>query len=185
MAVHQQFLQVSSPATDPRLSASADIRGRRGIRSSGGAPFLASRSPGMAGRCQVGSNGPSARRGLDYAELRSCTPIRTMLDRIAYTPLRICGDQWRGGCPLPSHPRPKPGETCFSVNLQLSCYNCFRCGSAGDQIKFWAALKQLDLYEAGLDLCHEFQLPELLSSSGTCNPKTPFHPATPPATRGS
>ena len=111
--------------------------------------------------------------GLDYAALRSRIPIRAILDRIAYAPLRVRGDQWRGGCPLPTHPQPAPGETCFSVNLQQNCYNCFRCHSGGDQIKFWATFKQLDLYQAGIDLCHEFRLFDLLPSSQTRNSKTP------------
>ena len=183
MAVHKQLLQVSSPATDLRLSAGACVRRRCGIGFR--TPFLASPSPGVATRSQVRGTSHSARGRLDYAELRARIPIRSMLDRIGYTPLRIRGDQWRGACPLPTHPRPTPGETCFSVNVQLSCYNCFRCHSAGDQIRFWAVFKQLELYQAGLDLCHAFQLHELLPPSRICNSKTPPRQATPPATPGS
>jgi DNA primase len=127
---------------------------------------------------------------IDYQQLRARVSIRDVLERIAYEPLIMRGEQWRGACPLPIHALPihglgKPDKTYFSANLQRNGYQCFGCGSSGNQIDLWAALKQLTLKQAGFDLCCEFQHLDLIRYLETCNQKPAPIPTTPPATLGS
>jgi hypothetical protein len=60
-------------------------------------------------------------------------------------------------CPI--HRGDGRGRT-FSVNLSENVFCCFeaRCGKQGDVIDLWAAVKQLSLREAALDLVRTFQL---------------------------
>src|SRR5262249_39531413 len=54
---------------------------------------------------------------------------------------------------------PMGGRT-FSVNLEENVFCCFdrRCGQQGDVIDLWAALHQLDLRAAAVDLVQTFGL---------------------------
>jgi DNA primase len=71
--------------------------------------------------------------------------------------LRGGGPQRRCACPI--HRGDGRGRT-FSVNLSDNVFCCFdsRCGKQGDVIDLWAAVKQLSLREAALDLLHTFNL---------------------------
>jgi DNA primase len=71
--------------------------------------------------------------------------------------LRGSGPQRRCTCPI--HRGDGRGRT-FSVNLEGNVFQCFDagCGQRGDDIDLWAALHQMSLREAALDLVQTFAL---------------------------
>ena len=94
---------------------------------------------------------------IDYAALRAQIPMSRVLELLGFRPARAGGPQLRGPCPLPNCPPVRPPR--FSVNLQRHIYQCFACGSAGNQLDLWAAAHQLLLAVAAVDLCRAAQLP--------------------------
>ena len=94
---------------------------------------------------------------IDYAALRAQIPMSRVLELLGFRPTRACGSQLRGSCPLPNCPPVWPPR--FSVNLQRHAYQCFACGSAGNQLDLWAAAQQLSLPAAAIDLCRVTQTP--------------------------
>jgi DNA primase len=104
---------------------------------------------------------------IDYAALRAQIPMSRVLELLAFCPTRARGPQLRGPCPLPNCPSaPAPD---FSVNLQRHIYQCFVCGSAGNQLDLWAAVHQLSLAAAAVDLCRltHTPVPRRLAASPT------------------
>ncbi len=104
---------------------------------------------------------------LDFAHLRTQLPLIRVLEHLGLlAELRGRGSQRRGPCPV--HAPAGKGRT-FSVHLEQNVFHCFeaRCGIQGDVIDLWAAVKQLPLREAAVDLVHTFNL----------------EPAPPPASR--
>jgi transposase len=95
---------------------------------------------------------------LDFAHLRRQLPVTRVLDQLGLTErLRGSGAQRRCACPI--HRGDGRGRT-FSVNLSDNVFCCFdrRCGQQGDVIDLWAAVRQLSLREAALELVRTFEL---------------------------
>ena len=95
---------------------------------------------------------------LDFEHLKRQLPMARVLDHLGLTArLKGSGPQRRCACPI--HRGDGRGRT-FSVNLEANVYQCFdaRCASQGDVIDLWAALHQLDLRTAALDLVNVFAL---------------------------
>ena len=51
-----------------------------------------------------------------------------------------------------------PTSRCFSINTARNLYQCFKCGSSGNQLDLWAALTKQGLYEASVELCNRLAL---------------------------
>jgi len=98
---------------------------------------------------------------LDFAETRRRISIRQVLELIGYQPCRTAGHQWRGPCPIcqPS-PRLTPGQyaRCFSANVRVNLFQCFRCHRSGNALDLWVDLTGLPLYQATLDLCAKLNI---------------------------
>ena len=93
-----------------------------------------------------------SRRGpVDYAALRQQLTIGQTLDLVGWQPTRQNGPQLRGPCPV--HKSRGPKSRIFSVNTERNIYQCFKCGSKGNQLDLWVAVTGLPLYEAAIDLC--------------------------------
>ena len=91
---------------------------------------------------------------LDFAHLKRQLP----LDQLGLTArLRGRGPQLRCACPI--HRGDGRGMS-FSVNLDEHVFHCFdaACGKQGDVIDLWAAVHQLSLRDAALDLVQTFHL---------------------------
>jgi DNA primase len=43
----------------------------------------------------------------------------------------------------------------FSVNLKTNVCQCFKCGSAGNQLGLYAAVTRKGLYDAAVELCEK------------------------------
>lgn len=92
--------------------------------------------------------------GVDFRQLKTEISMRQVLERLAFEPSSRSGDQWRGPCPI--HKSRSARSRTFSVNLHSQRYFCHRCGSKGNQLELWAAIHNLPLHEAALDLCRAF-----------------------------
>ena len=89
--------------------------------------------------------------GIDYQAVRSLIPMADVLHWIGFTPTTHCGSQLRGPCPLPKCP--SRTQRAFSVHLPKQLYHCFTCRNHGNQLDLWAAVHELNLYNAAVDLC--------------------------------
>lgn len=94
---------------------------------------------------------------LDYAAIRTMIPIHRVLELIDYQPTTRRGQQWRGPCPLGCLPVTRRSRH-FSVHLGRSIFQCFHCGSCGNQLDLWSAITGLKLRPATLDLCHRLHI---------------------------
>jgi transposase len=95
---------------------------------------------------------------IDFAHLKAQLPMLRVLGHLGLTQrLQGSGPQRRCACPI--HAGDGRGRT-FSVNLNDNVFTCFdaRCGKRGDVIDLWAALHQLDLRGAAIDLIRTFGL---------------------------
>lgn len=112
---------------------------------------------------------------IDYAALRTQVPMSRILELLAFRPTRAGGPQLRGPCPLPNCPPVWPPR--FSVNVERHIYQCFACGSAGNQLDLWAAAHQLSLPAAAVHLCGVLRIP-VPRRPPTSTPRPSTHSAT-------
>jgi transposase len=95
---------------------------------------------------------------LDFAHLKRQLSMERVLAHLGLSArLRGSGPQRRCACPL--HRGDGRGRT-FSVNFDDNVFTCFdtRCGKQGDVIDLWAALHQMSMRAAALDLVRTFGL---------------------------
>jgi DNA primase len=95
---------------------------------------------------------------VDFAHVKRQLPLARVLDHLGLSGrLRGPGAQRRCACPI--HRADGRGRT-FSVNLDENVFHCFEasCGKKGDVIDLWAALYQLSVRQAALDLVQTFHL---------------------------
>jgi hypothetical protein len=105
--------------------------------------------------------------GIDYHRLRQQVSMSQVLRLIGFQAAYRHGPQLRGPCPI-------PGCGCstrraFSVHLTRELYHCFACGSHGNPLDLWAAVRCLPLHPATVDLCRtaSLSLPWLPTSQTT------------------
>jgi len=92
-----------------------------------------------------------AKPGIRFAEARARVTLADVLDLIGFVAREARRDQLRGPCPV--HRSTSPGSRSFSANLKRQVYQCFKCGSAGNQLDLYAAVSGLPLFEAAVALC--------------------------------
>jgi DNA primase len=89
--------------------------------------------------------------GVDFNKLRHEITMEQVLNQLGFERVSQSGDQLHGPCPV--HGSRSPESRTFSVNLRTGRYYCHKCHSKGNQLELWAAMQQLPLYEAAVDLC--------------------------------
>jgi len=89
--------------------------------------------------------------GIDFHRLRSEITIEQVLGQLGFQPCSRSRNQLRGPCPV--HRSTSPGSRTFSVNVSTGRFYCHKCHSKGNALELWAAVHQLPLYEAAIDLC--------------------------------
>ncbi len=94
--------------------------------------------------------------GVDFRAVRSMVSMAPVLELIGFVPNERSGDQFRGPCPV--HGSNSSKSRSFSANLGRNAYQCFKCGSSGNQLDLWAAVAKTDLHTAAIDLCEKLQL---------------------------
>jgi transposase len=95
---------------------------------------------------------------IDFGHIKGQLPLGRVLAHLGLAGrLRGSGPQRRCACPI--HRGDGRGRT-FSVNLNDDVFTCFdaRCGKRGDVIDLWAALRQMDVRAAAIDLVRTFGL---------------------------
>ena len=95
---------------------------------------------------------------IDFAHLKKQLPMTRVFEHLGLASrLKGPGPQKRCACPI--HRADGRGRT-FSVNLDQNVFHCFDagCQKKGDVIDLWAALHQLELRQAALDLVRTFAL---------------------------
>ena len=90
-------------------------------------------------------------RGIDFRRLKAEIEMTEVLKILDYVPTRRTGGQLRGPCPI--HGSTSSRSRAFSVNLQRNAFHCFKCGARGNQLDLWAAVTDLAVYDAAIDLC--------------------------------
>ena len=94
---------------------------------------------------------------IDFAAARRQLGLAEVLTLIGYRPRSRHGVSLRGPCPL--HGSRSAGSRSFAVPLGKNLFHCFRCGAGGNALGLWAALQQLPLHAAVLDLCQRLGRP--------------------------
>jgi DNA primase len=89
--------------------------------------------------------------GVDFNVLRTEISMEQVLNQVGFQAASRTGSQLHGPCPV--HRSTSERSRTFSVNLESGRYYCHKCGSHGNQLELWAAIHQLPLYQAALDLC--------------------------------
>lgn len=95
---------------------------------------------------------------IDFAHLKKQLPIARVFEHLGLAS-RLRGGVSQKRCACPIHRAGGRGKT-FSVNLETNVFQCFdaSCQKQGDVIDFWAALQQMNLRQAALDLVRIFNL---------------------------
>jgi len=94
---------------------------------------------------------------VDFGWLRGQVSMEQVLAQLGQLQrLRGSGPQRRGPCPI--HAGAGQGGRTFSVHLDKGIFQCFHppCAAHGNVLDLWAAVKQLPLHEAALDLARTF-----------------------------
>jgi hypothetical protein len=95
---------------------------------------------------------------IDFAHVKGQLSMERVLGHLGLAGrLHGSGPQRRCACPI--HRGDGRGRP-FSVNLHDNVFHCFEahCGKQGDVIELWAALRQMDLRAAAIDLIRTFGL---------------------------
>ena len=89
--------------------------------------------------------------GVDFNVVRSDITMEQVLSQLGFQPTGRSGQQRYGPCPI--HESSSTRSRQFSVNLDSGRYYCHKCHSNGNQLELWAAVKNLSVYDAAVDLC--------------------------------
>jgi len=90
---------------------------------------------------------------IDYQALRSQVPIRRVLEIAGWEPVSQQGTQLRGPCPV--HKSESERSRSLSVSSDKNIYQCFGCGSKGNQLDLASAIFGVELYQAAVQLCEQ------------------------------
>ena len=111
--------------------------------------------------------------GIDYRRLREQLSMAEVLGWVGFQTTRRRGAQLRGVCPIPGCP--SASRRAFSAHLVRQIYHCFACGSHGNPLDLWSAVRRLPLHQAALDLCQVANLdPPWLPASPAPTPHSPL-----------
>ncbi len=92
--------------------------------------------------------------GVDFNRVREEIKMSEVLKQLAFHPVEDHGSQLRGACPV--HKSSSLTSRSFSVNVVEGRYHCHKCGSQGNQLELWAAVNQMSIFDAAVDLCRTF-----------------------------
>jgi CHC2 zinc finger len=119
---------------------------------------------------------------VDIERLLADHPLSTVLRRCGITvpdPGPGVRDEWRGYCPLPSHPVPtQPGRHNPSLAVHISGrmsgrWHCFACQTGGDVIAFVRAYAQVGFRDAARLIEPAGPSPAAPTPTCTCAPPPP------------
>ena len=91
--------------------------------------------------------------GIDFQAVRDAARMQDVLDLLRFAATESRGDERRGRCPM--HRSEGQKSRAFCVNVAKHSYQCFKCGSKGNQLDLWANANGLSLHDAAIDLCQQ------------------------------
>jgi len=94
--------------------------------------------------------------GVDFNVVRQRISMAEVLRLLGYRATRVRGESLRGPCPI--HGSGGRPSRSFSVNVGLGRYQCFRCGSRGNALELWAAVRGISVYDAAIELCEALRI---------------------------
>ena len=94
--------------------------------------------------------------GVDFEVLRERTAMEDVLRLLEFQPCSRRGDQLRGPCPV--HGSSNPRSRSFSVNVRLGRYHCIACGSRGNALELWSAVRGISVWTSAIELCESLGL---------------------------
>jgi putative transposase len=97
------------------------------------------------------------RPAIDFAAVRAAITMAAVLQLLGFKANRTRGAQQRGPCPL--HGSTSGTGNCFSANLDLQSFHCFKCGRQGNALDLWAADTRQNTCDAAIDLCARLSIP--------------------------
>jgi DNA primase len=89
--------------------------------------------------------------GVDFNLLRNEITMEQVLGQLGFQPTSRVGQQMHGPCLV--HGSTSTHSKTFSVNLGSGRYYCHKCHTKGNQLELWAAVHNLTIYDAAIDLC--------------------------------
>lgn len=89
--------------------------------------------------------------GVNFESIRAQITMQAVLQHLGFEATVQRGDQWRGPCPV--HGSKNPRSRSFSVNVLSGRYHCFVCGSQGNALELWSAVRRVKLHTAAVELC--------------------------------
>ena len=94
------------------------------------------------------------RKAIDFASVKRQISTFQVLGLIGWRAVQVYADTMRGPCPL-------HGSNSQKSRVFEACddgFHCFKCGQSGDQLRLWALLSGLDIYNAACELCGKLGL---------------------------
>jgi hypothetical protein len=163
----QQQAQAARKAKQQKKAAghNKDVSPNRQVVTAA-APRLPVAEPPVKDAIDQESSPPKDHRGVDFAALRSQVTMEQVLRHLGLLDrLRGSGPQRRGPCPI--HGSQGSRSRTFSVNFQKNVFQCFHpsCNAKGNVLDFWAAVHELPLHSAALDLAQTFNLQPFLPTA--------------------
>ena len=98
-----------------------------------------------------------SRPAIDFAAVRAAVTMAAVLQLLGFQANSTNNAQQRGPCPL--HGSTSGTSRCFSVNLDLNNFHCFKCNRSGNALDLWAQARNLTPYDAAIDLCERLGIP--------------------------
>jgi DNA primase len=89
--------------------------------------------------------------GINFDELRRRVSMADVLRLLKFQASSGRADQLRGPCPV--HGSSNPRSRSFSVNVRLGRYHCFGCGSRGNALELWSAVRGISIWASAIELC--------------------------------
>jgi putative transposase len=99
----------------------------------------------------------SPRPAIDFDAVRSLISMAAVLQLLGFRANSTQGAQQRGPCPL--HASTSGTSRCFSANLDLNAFHCFKCDRSGNALDLWAQATRHTPYDAAIDLCERLHIP--------------------------
>jgi hypothetical protein len=106
---------------------------------------------------QASATAPTPRPAIDFAAVRAAISLAAVLQLLGFKANSAKGAEQRGPCPL--HGSTSGTSRCFSANLNLNAFQCFKCGNKGNALELWAKAKQISVYDAAIELCERLNIP--------------------------
>ena len=89
--------------------------------------------------------------GVNFSVLRDQIRMADVLRLLEFEACSRRGDQLRGPCPV--HGSSNRRSRSFSVNVSLGRYHCFGCGSRGNALELWSAVRGISVWASAIELC--------------------------------